>query len=41
LFIRFEEGSWVLDDLFLEEERAISEIRDGYRYNFSPYERFY
>jgi hypothetical protein len=41
LFIRFEDGSWILDDLFLEEKRAISEIRDGYRYNFSPYERFY
>jgi hypothetical protein len=41
LFIRFEEGNWILDDLILEEKRAISEIRDGYRYNFSPYERFY
>jgi hypothetical protein len=41
LFIRFEEGDWILDDLILEEKRAVSEIRDGYRYNFSPYERFF
>ena len=41
LFVRYEEGTWTLDDLSLEEKRTISEIRDGYRYNFSPYERFY
>ena len=41
LFIRFEEGNWILDDLIIEEKRTLSEIGDGYRYNFSPYERFY
>lgn len=36
-----EEGKWFLDDLVLEEKRALTEIRDSYRYDFSPYERFY
>ena len=34
-------GSWLLDDLILEEKRPLSEIRDSYRYDFTPYERFY
>ena len=41
LFLRYEGGSWLLDDLALEEKRSLSEIRDGYRFNFSPYERFF
>ena len=32
---------WILDGLSLEDKRALSEIRDSYRYDFSPYERFY
>jgi len=32
---------WYLDDLILEERRALTEIRDSYRYDFSPYERFF
>ena len=36
-----KEEKWVLDDLILEEKRALSEIKDSYRYDFSPYERFY
>ena len=32
---------WLLDDLVLEEKRALTEIKDSYRYDFSPYERFY
>jgi hypothetical protein len=41
LFVRQEEaGNWILDDLILEENRALSDIRDSYR-DFSPYERFY
>ena len=32
---------WLLDDLILEDKRPLSEIRDSYRYDFSPYERFY
>ena len=35
------ELKWFLDDLILEEKRALSEIRDSYRYDFSPYERFF
>ena len=36
-----QEARWLLDDLILEDKRTISEIRDSYRYDFSPYERFY
>lgn len=36
-----ETGRWLLDDIILETKRTLSEIRDSYRYNFSPYERFY
>ena len=35
------EADWLLDDLILEEKRNIAEIKDSYRYDFSPYERFY
>jgi len=35
------EGKWFLDDLILEEKRELTEIRDSYRYDFSPYERFF
>jgi len=35
------EEKWTLDELILEEKRALSEIRDSYRYDFSPYERFF
>ena len=49
LFIRWEEAEetdvagakWLLDDLILEEKRTLADIRDSYRFNFSPYERFY
>jgi len=43
MFIRQAEasGRWLLDDLIVEGKRALSDIRDSYRYNFSPYERFY
>jgi len=42
LFVRqAEAGRWLLDDIIVEGKRALSEIRDSYRYNFSPYERFY
>ena len=36
-----ETGRWFLDDLILEDRRALVEIRDSYRFNFSPYERFF
>jgi hypothetical protein len=34
-------GRWLLDDLILEGKRTLADIRDTYRYDFSPYERFY
>ena len=36
-----ETPQWLLDDLILEEKRALVDIKDGYRYDFTPYERFY
>ena len=36
-----QESRWLLDDLILEEKRSLAEIRDSYRFDFSPYERFY
>jgi len=43
LFVRQDAESerWFLDDLLLEEKRALIEIKDNYRYDFSPYERFF
>jgi hypothetical protein len=41
LFVRFETQSWLLDDLMLEEKVPLSNLRDSYRYDFTPYERFY
>ena len=35
------ESKWFLDDLILEEKKNKSELNDSYRYDFSPYERFY
>ena len=41
LFIRQADEEWILDSLILEERRTIGEIRDSFRYDFSPYERFF
>jgi hypothetical protein len=49
LFIRWTDasesttgtGRWILDDLVLEDRRALVDIRESYRFNFSPYERFF
>ena len=32
---------WYLDDLLIERKQTLTEIRDSYRYDFTPYERFY
>ena len=32
---------WILDDLVLEDVKLLNEIGDSYRFDFSPYERFY
>ena len=36
-----EPGRWLLDELILEERRTLADIRDSYRFVFSPYERFF
>jgi len=36
-----DDAKWLLDDLVLEQKRVLTEIRDSYRFDFSPYERFY
>jgi len=38
---RREESRWLLDDLILEDKVSLSDITDDYRYDFSPYERFF
>ena len=40
LFVFFN-GSWILDDLIFDEKRSLTEIRNNYRFDFSPYERFF
>ena len=34
-------GKWFLDGLILEEIMYLRDLRDSYRYDFSPYERFF
>jgi hypothetical protein len=41
LYLRPGEGRWLLDDLLLEEPADLMREREQYRYDFSPYERFY
>jgi len=35
------EDKWLLDDLILEDKVNLNDIKDSYRYDFSPYERLY
>ena len=41
MFLLRNDGEWYLDGLILEERRTIGEIRDSFRFDFSPYERFF
>jgi hypothetical protein len=41
LYLRFEEEQWRFEDLILEEPRDILKGIGEYRFDFSPYERFY
>ena len=41
LYIQQEDDDFFLDDLVLEGERDLEEGKDGYPYDFSPYERFF
>jgi hypothetical protein len=36
-----QEQGWVFDDIILEEPQALAVVKDPYRYDFSPYERFF
>ena len=40
LFAR-KDDEWILDDIILEEKKALGEVKDSYRFDFSPYERFF
>jgi hypothetical protein len=43
LYIRFDKNAWQLDDIIVEEAKALSEggPMNAYKFDFSPYERFY
>jgi hypothetical protein len=43
LYIRFGNNAWRLDDIIVEEARALSEggLMNTYKFDFSPYERFF
>jgi hypothetical protein len=43
LYIRFDNNAWRLDDIIVEEARALSEggSMNTYKFDFSPYERFF
>jgi hypothetical protein len=41
LFLLEKDGTWLVDDLLLDEEQDLAENRESYRFDFSPYERFY
>jgi hypothetical protein len=41
LFLLLKDEEWLLEDLLLEEEQDLAAEREAYRFDFSPYERFY
>jgi hypothetical protein len=43
LYIRFDNNAWHLEDIIVEEARALSEggSMNTYKFDFSPYERFF
>jgi hypothetical protein len=42
LYIRQAEDKWALEDVLVEDARALSEKRaNTYKFDFSPYERFF
>ncbi|MDR2245776.1 MAG: hypothetical protein LBE17_03720 [Treponema sp.] len=43
LYIRLNDKAWRLDDIIVEEARALSEggLMNTYKFDFSPYERFF
>jgi hypothetical protein len=41
LYIRREGDNWILDDIILERARNLPNGKESYKYDFSPYERFW
>jgi hypothetical protein len=43
LYIRLDNNAWRLDDIIVEEAKALSEggLMNTYKFDFSPYERFF
>ncbi|MDR0730038.1 MAG: hypothetical protein LBF63_00085 [Treponema sp.] len=43
LYIRLNDKAWRLDDIIIEEARSLSEggLMNTYKFDFSPYERFF
>jgi hypothetical protein len=41
LYIRREGDNWILDDIILERARDLPNRKESYKYDFSPYERFW
>jgi hypothetical protein len=41
LYLLLENEQWKIDDLILEDPRQMTEGKDPYRFNLTPYERFY
>ena len=41
LYVRQEESKWQLEDILVEEAQTLSERGNTYKFDFSPYERFF
>jgi hypothetical protein len=41
LYLRKETNNWYLEEIILEKIKAIGEGEEPYKYDFSPYERFF
>jgi hypothetical protein len=41
LYLQFSDDQWNLDDIVLEKPREIGQAGPEYRFDFSPYERFF
>jgi hypothetical protein len=41
LYVRLTEDTWELEDILVEEAQTLSERGNTYKFDFSPYERFF
>jgi hypothetical protein len=41
LYLIWEEEAWRLEEMVTEEARGVSEGEEAYKFDFSPYERFF